>query len=78
MSHRSGDIGFGDTSTFQMRWMPPRSMSTNMPAQQMHTVDRMMAGTATFLNCAMWNTDAEEATISPPADRPTKNMKQVM
>ena len=53
-------------------------MSTNMPAQQIHTVDKIMAGTATFLNCAMWNTLADEATIKPPAESPTKNMKHVM
>ena len=49
-----------------------------MPAQQMHTVDRMTAGSATFLYSATWNTLADEATMRPPADRPTKNMKHVM
>ena len=58
--------------------MPPKSISTNIPAQQMHTVDRMMAGIATFLYFSMWNTDAELATIRPPADRPTKNMNMAM
>ncbi len=53
-------------------------MSTNMPARQMHTVDRITAGMATCLNALMWKTLAEEATMRPPADRPTKNMNMVM
>ena len=53
-------------------------MSTNMPARQMHTVERMTAGSATFLYSFTWKTDAEEATMRPPAESPTKNMKQVM
>ena len=49
MSQNKGDSGFGPVIMRHTRWMPPRSMSTNMPAQQMHTVDRMTAGSATFL-----------------------------
>ena len=44
----------------------------------MHTVDRMTAGIATFLYSATWNTLADEATIRPPADKPTKNMNMVI
>ena len=49
-----------------------------MPARQMHTVEQITAGSATFLYSAIWNTLAELATIRPPADRPTKSMKQVI
>ena len=38
----------------------------------------MMAGSATALNFVIWNTLAEEATIRPPAESPTKNMNMVM
>ena len=62
----------------QTRATPPRSMSTNAPAQQMHTMDVMTAGTDTRLNDSMPNTCAELATIRPPADRPTKNMNAMM
>ena len=62
----------------QTRWMPPKSMRTNMPAQQMHTVDRMTAGSATFLYSAMWKMLAEDATMRPPAERPTNSMNIVM
>ena len=78
ISQNRGDIGFGPVRMRHTRPMPPRSMSTNMPAQQMHTVDRMTAGSATFLYSTTWNTLADEATMRPPADRPTKNMKHVM
>ncbi len=78
MSQNKGEVTFGPVTMRHTRWMPPRSMSTNMPAQQMHTVDRMTAGSATFLYSATWNTLADEATMRPPADRPTKNMKHVM
>ena len=78
MSQNKGEVGFGPVTIRHTRWMPPRSMSTNMPAQQMHTVDRMTAGSATFLYCATWNTLADEATMSPPAESPTKNMNIVM
>ena len=77
-SHTRGLVGFGPTKMRHTRWMPPISMSTNMPAQQMHTVEQMMAGSATFLYSAIWNTLAELATIKPPAERPTKNMKHAM
>ena len=77
-SHRSGEVGLGPVRMRHTRWMPPKSMSTNMPAAQMHTVERMMAGSATALNFVIWNTLAEEATIRPPAESPTKNMKLVM
>ena len=40
--------------------------------------DVMTAGTDTRLNDSMPNTCAELATIRPPADRPTKNMKHVI
>ena len=49
MSQNSGEVGFGPVTMRHTRCRPPRSMSTNMPAQQMHTVDRMTAGSATFL-----------------------------
>ena len=49
-----------------------------MPARQMHTVDRMIAGMATALKRLMWKTLAEDATIRPPAESPTKNMNMVM
>ena len=78
ISQNRGDIGFGPVRMRHTRPMPPRSISTNMPAQQMHTVDRTTAGSATFLYSATWNTLADEATMRPPADRPTKNMKHVM
>ena len=78
MSHASGLVKFKCTNIFQMRWIPPRSIRMNAPAQQMHTVEVMTAGMATRLNDSIWNTCAELATIRPPADRPTKNMKHVM
>ena len=78
MSHTRGEVGLGPVNRRQMRWMPPRSMRTNMPAKQMHTVDRMIAGMATALKRLMWKTLAEEATIRPPAESPTKNMNMVM
>ena len=43
----------------------------------MHTSDKMTAGSATALYFLMPKMEAEEATIRPPADRPTKNMKHV-
>ena len=49
-----------------------------MPARQMHTVDRIIAGMATALKRLMWKTLTEEATIRPPAESPTKNMNMVM
>ena len=49
-----------------------------MPAQQMHTVEQMTAGIATFLKLSMPNTCAELATIRPPAESPTKNMNMAM
>ena len=78
MSHTRGEVGLGPVTIRQMRWMPPRSMRTNIPARQMHTVDRMIAGIATALKRLMRNTLAEEATIRPPAESPTKNMNMVM
>ena len=78
MSQNRGEVGLGPVRMRHTRAMPPRSMSTNIPAQQMHTVEQMTAGSATFLYSATWKTLAEEATMRPPADRPTKNMKHVM
>ena len=78
MSHRSGDAKFGVRNMFHTRTMPPRSMRTNAPARQMHTVDTMTAGRATFLYSVTWKMEADDATIRPPADRPTRNMKQAM
>lgn len=49
-----------------------------MPAMQMHTVEQMTAGLATLLNFSMPNTWAEEATIRPPAERPTNSMNMQM
>ena len=40
--------------------------------------DTADAGSATFLYCATWNTLADEATMRPPAERPTKNMNMAM
>ena len=68
----------GPVNRRQMRWMPPRSIRMNMPARQMHTVDRMIAGMATALKRLMRKTLAEEATIRPPAESPTKNINMVM
>ena len=45
---------------------------------QMQMSDTRMAGSATFLYSATWKMDADDATIRPPADSPTKNMKQAM
>ena len=78
MSHASGLTKFNPTNMRHTRATPPRSMSTNAPAQQMHTMDVMTAGTDTRLNDSMPNTCAELATIRPPADRPTKNMNAMM
>ena len=78
MSHASGLVKFKWINMFQMRWMPPRSIRMNAPAHRMHTVEVMTAGMDTRLNDSMPNTCAELATIRPPADRPTKNMKHVM
>ena len=50
----------------------------NSPARTMHTVERMTAGLATALNALILNTLAAADTIRPPADRPTKNMKEVI
>ena len=77
MSQARGDMKFSPVNMRQMRWMPPRSTSTQMPAQQMHTSDKMTAGSATALYFLMPKIEADEATMRPPADRPTKNMKQV-
>ena len=77
MSQARGDMKFSPVNMRQMRWMPPRSTSTQMPAQQMHTSDRITAGSATTLYFLIPKMEAEEATIRPPADRPTKNMKHV-
>ena len=78
MSHMSGDAKLGERSICHTRWTPPKSMRMNMPAQQMHTVESTTAGRATFLYCATWNTLADEATMRPPAERPTKNMNMAM
>ena len=78
MSHASGDTMLSPVSMRQMRAMPPRSIRTKAPARQMHTVEVITAGRATGLNFSMLNTWAEDATIKPPADRPTKNMNAVM
>ena len=78
ISQAKGDVRFKPTNIRQMRWMPPRSIKMNAPAQQMHAVDVITAGIATFLKDSMRNTWAEEATIKPPAESPTKNMKQVI
>ena len=78
MSHISGDRKFGPVSMRHTRTTPPRSISTNMPARQMLTVDTITAGSATFLKALMLNTWAELATIRPPAESPTKNMNMMM
>ena len=78
MSQARGLVTFRPTMMRQMRWMPPRSASTNMPATQMQAGDTMTAGIEILLKLSMPNTCAELATIKPPADKPTKNMKQVI
>ena len=77
MSQARGDRKFSPVTMRQMRWMPPRSTSTHTPAQQMHVSDRMTAGSATALYFLMPKMEADEATMRPPAESPTKNMKQV-
>ena len=55
-------------------------MSTmmKMPATIIQTVERIVAGFATTLNDGILKTVADEDTINPPADRPTKNINIVM
>ena len=69
-SQRSGLMKFGPVTMRQMRWIPPRSTSTNMPATHMHAVDRITAGMATFLYFSTWKTLAELATISAAGGEP--------
>ena len=78
ISHTSTEEGLGPVSIRQTRWMPPRSIRMNMPAQQMHTIEQMTAGIEIFLKASMLNTCAELATIRPPADRPTNSMNRIM
>ena len=78
MSQNRGEMKFGEMIRLKMRATPPRSRMTSRPAQQMHTVDMHTAGSATFLNSVTWKIDADEATIKPPADKPTKNMNAAM
>ena len=75
MSQNRGEMKFGEMIRLKMRATPPRSRMTSRPAQQMHTVDTHTAGSATFLNSVTWKIDADEATIKPPADKPTKNTR---
>ena len=74
ISHASGLTKFNPTNMRHTRATPPRSMSTNAPAQQMHTMDVMTAGTDMRLNDSMPNTCAELAhnqTASRQADEVT-------
>lgn len=77
-SHVRGENGFGPVNRRHIFSGLRKSTMTNAAATQMHTVDMMTAGSATFLKRSMPNTWAELATIRPPADRPTKVMKATM
>ena len=48
------------------------------PATTIQTVDRIVAGFATTLKDGILNTVAEEETINPPADSPTKNINIII
>ena len=54
------------------------SIMMKTPATIIQTVERIVAGFATTLNDGILNTVADEDTINPPADSPTKNINIVM
>src|SRR4051794_34306085 len=77
-SHINGDLNCECRSRFSTRSGLPISIMMKSPATIIHTVERIVAGFATTLNAGILNTVADDETIRPPADRPTKNINIVI
>lgn len=77
-SQIKGDLNCGCIIRFKIRNGLPKSTKINKTASMIHTVERIVAGLATFLNDGILNTVADDETISPPADKPTKKTNIVI
>ena len=73
-----GDIQWAWMNRLRMRWGWPRSGMMRRAAVAIVTAASTTASLTIGANCLTSNSRPAEATIRPPAERPTKNMNVMM